>query len=97
MMVCIIIVKNIELVLQKRKQAKTKVKLNGKRIDKRNGKMSFSGIPTLNVWIAFVTYLANTVFKAHDFMPDLKVDQFMPVVIDRTTLLFYQQKNKITC
>ena len=60
MMVCIIIVKNIELVLQKRKQAKTKVKLNGKRIDKRNGKMSFSGIPTLNVWIAFVTYLANT-------------------------------------
>ena len=92
-----ILFKSMELVLQKRKQAKTKVKLNGKRIDKRNGKMSFSGIPTLNVWIAFVTYLANTVFKAHDFMPDLKVDQFMPVVIDCTTLLFYQQKNKITC
>ena len=59
--------------------------------------MSFSRIPTLNVWITFVTYLANTVFKAHDFMPDLKVDQFMPIVIDRTTLLFYQHKTKISC
>ena len=29
--------------------------------------------------------------EAHDFMPDLKVDRFMPVVINHTILMFYRQ------
>ena len=39
--------------------------------------------------LKFDAYLKSKIVKAHDFMPDLKVDRFMPVIIDFTTLLFY--------
>ena len=39
--------------------------------------------------LQFDTHSVSKVFKAHDFMPDLKVDQYMPVVIDRMNLLLY--------
>ena len=33
--------------------------------------------------------------EAHDFMPDLKVGRFMPVVVDNTTLLFCRRRMKL--
>ena len=56
--------------------------------------MSLSGIQNLNAWVAVDAYLVSKVFKVLDFMPDLKVGQFMPVVIDLTTLLFHRQRLK---
>ena len=60
------------IVLQKSKQVKTRVDLKGKRVGSKNGKVSRHGI----------------CFKAFDFMPDLKVDGFMPVVIEHMTIMF---------
>ena len=54
----------------------------------RFNKMEYSrpvGFELLMSGLQFDAYLVNKVVKAHDFMPDLKVDQFMPVVIDHTT------------
>ena len=42
--------------------------------------------------LQFDAYVVGKVVKEHDFMPDLKVDRFMPVVTDHTTLLFYRQR-----
>ena len=39
--------------------------------------------------LQFNAYLLSKVVMAHDFMPDLKVDRFMPDIIYLTTLLFY--------
>ena len=33
--------------------------------------------------------------EAHDFMPDVKVGRFMPIVNDHTTLQFYRQGTKL--
>ena len=33
--------------------------------------------------------------EAHDFMPDLKVGRFVPIVNDQTTLQFYQLRTKL--
>ena len=49
---CMILVENMVLVLQKSKQAKSRVDLKGKRVDKKNEKVSLSGIQTLNAWVA---------------------------------------------
>ena len=68
-----ILVKNMIFVLQKSKQVKTRVDLKGKRVGSKNGKVSRHGI----------------CFKALDFMPDLKVDRFMPVVIEHMTIMFF--------
>ena len=38
--------------------------------------------------LKFDAYLACKIVKAHDFMPDLKVDRPIPIAIDQTTLLF---------
>ena len=54
-------------------------------------KCHFVGLKPSMSGLQFVTYLASIVFKAHDFMPDLKVDRFMPVVINHTILMFYRQ------
>ena len=32
-------------------------------------------------WMEFDAYLVSKIVKAHDFMPDLKVGPFIPVVI----------------
>ena len=42
------LLKDLELVLQKSKQAKSRVDLKGKRVDEKNEKVSFGGIQTLN-------------------------------------------------
>ena len=48
LIVCMKLVKNIVLVLQKIKQAKTRVELKGKRDASKIGTMSLSRIRTLN-------------------------------------------------
>ena len=45
--------------------------------------------------LQFDAYLVSKVVKALDFMPDLKVARLMPVVIDHTSLRFYQQSMKL--
>ena len=44
--------------------------------------------------LQFDAYFTSKVDAAHDFMPDLNVGQFMPVVIEYMTLLFYRQRTK---
>ena len=54
---------------------------------------------SLNVtWpgLEFDACLVSKVVKAHNFMPDLKVDRLMPVVIDHTTLKVLLTKYEIT-
>ena len=46
------LVKNIVLVLQKSKQAKARLNLNGKRVGSKIGIVFLSDIGTLNAWIA---------------------------------------------
>ena len=41
---CMILVRNMKLVLQKSKQAKTRADLYGKRLESKNGIVSLSGI-----------------------------------------------------
>ena len=41
---CMILVRNMTLVLQKSKQAKKKADLNGKKVESKHGKVSLSGI-----------------------------------------------------
>ena len=58
----------------------------------RFNKMEYSrpvGFELLMSGLQFDAYLVNKVVKAHDFMPDLQVDQYMPVVIDCMNLLLY--------
>ena len=74
--------------MRKNKQAKSRGDLNGKRVGSKIGIVSLSGIQNLNAWVAVDAYLVSKVFKVLDFMPDLKVGQF----IDLTTLLFHQQR-----
>ena len=40
-------------------------------------------------------YLMSKVVEAHDFMPDLKVDRFMPIIIEHTALLFYRRRTTL--
>ena len=47
-----ILVKNVALVLQKTKQVKSRVDLNGARVGTKNGIASLSRIGTLNDWVA---------------------------------------------
>ena len=42
--------------------------------------------------LLFDAYLVSKVVKAHDFMPDLKVGRYMPVVNDAMNLLFHRQR-----
>ena len=53
-------------------------------IRSKHGIASLCGIRTLNA----------RVVEVHDFMPDVKVGQFIPIVIDRITLLIYCQRMK---
>ena len=53
------------------------------------------GTRTLNPVMQFAASLASKVVKAHDFMPELKVGRFMPVVIVHTTLLLHQRGTKL--
>ena len=45
------------------------------------------GFERLMSALQFDAYSANKVVKAHNFMPDLKVSRFVPVVVNHTTLL----------
>ena len=44
MIMCMILVRNMTLVLQKSKQAKTRADLYGKKVESKHGKVSLSGI-----------------------------------------------------
>ena len=44
--------------------------------------------------LLFDADLVSKVVEAHDFMPDLKVDRFMPAVIDYATHLICRQRIK---
>ena len=62
-------------------------------------KMELCSSVGLEPWLhglQFDANLVNKVAEAHDFVPDLKVGRFMPIVIHPTTLLFFRQKNEIT-
>ena len=83
------------LVLQKNKQAKTRVDLKRKSVGSKNGNLSCSVVGTLKANLQFNAYLFSKIGKVHDFMPDLKVDRYMPVTIDYATLPFYLQRTKL--
>ena len=57
--------------------------------------MSLSGIWILKAGLQFNADFVSKIVKVHDFVPDLKVDRYMPVTIDYATLLFYQQSTKL--
>ena len=89
MIMCMKLVQNIVLVLLKSKQAKTPVDLKRKRVGSENEIISPAGFEPSKLGLYFNVYLVSKIVKVHDFMPDPKVGQFMRVVIDDTTLLFY--------
>ena len=81
------------LVLQKRKQAKTRVELNGKRIRSRKwNSVLFVRFEPSIPGLKFDAYLWSKVALVHDLVPNLKVVRFMPIVIAQTTLLFIDEK-----
>ena len=60
-------------------------------------KMELCSSVGLEPWLhglQFDTYLVNKVAEAHDFVPDLKVGRFMPIVFDHTALQFHRKRTK---
>ena len=72
------------LVLHKRKQVKARVDLNVKKSLIKNPIVEFERSMSA---LHFDAYLASKVVEAHNFMPNVKVGRFVPVVVDHTTLL----------
>ena len=59
---CMIIVKNYGFILQKIKEVKARVDLNGNRIGSENGIVSISGIRTLDAWLIFIHAKNQAIF-----------------------------------
>ena len=87
-----VLVKDVELVLQKCKRAKARVNIKRKESDEKIKQCTLVEFEPSMSRLQFDTYLVSKVVKVHDFMPDLKVVRLMPVVIDHTTLNFYRQR-----
>ena len=99
----------MSLVLQKSKQAKTRVDFNGKRVGSKSGIVSLCGIRTLNAWVAAECckngwgrsqtsgkFPSAWNVTSSPRNPDREVDQFMPVFNYHMTLLVCRQRTKIT-
>ena len=54
------------------------------------------GFEPSKLGLQFNAYLLSKVVKAHDFMPDLKVDRFMPVIIEFKNSSVLLTTNEIT-
>ena len=91
----IILLKIVVLVLQTSKKAKIRVDLNGQWVGAKNGKVSLFGIQTRNTWAAAQHIFNVQSCWGHDFMPDLKVDRFMPIIIEHTALIFYRRRTTL--
>ena len=63
---CIMLVKNMLLVLQKSKQAKTKGDLKGKIVRPKKRIVSLSDIPILDAWI--VTSVSHLIIRTANFV-----------------------------
>ena len=97
LIVCMILFENMVLILQKCKQAKTSGDLNSKKswLKKRNSGPQWDSNTQCQRCSLMLNKWAKVV-KVHDFMPNLKVGRFMPVVVDNTTLLFCRRRILVT-